>query len=225
VSPASRRGRPLARGGGTHESAVVDPGARLGPGVRIWHFCHVMAAARIGAETMLGQGCFVGAGVVIGARVRLQNHVSVFEGVELEDDVFVGPGAVFTNVRTPRAFVSRRSSASGAPGFERTVVRRGATIGANATVVCGTELGEYCLVGAGAVVTKDVPSYALVAGVPARRIGWVSRHGEVLRFRAGRARCPATGESYALRNGAVTPAAGKPAAKKRARQRPPKSSR
>jgi UDP-2-acetamido-3-amino-2,3-dideoxy-glucuronate N-acetyltransferase len=213
----------LARAPNVHPSAVVDPRATVGAGTRIWHFCHVMRDARIGPGSMLAQGCFVGAGVVIGARVRLQNHVSVFEGVELEDDVFVGPSAVFTNVRTPRAFVSRRA-AKGAAAFEPTRVRRGASIGANATIVCGTELGEYCLVGAGAVVTKNVPSYALVVGVPARRRGWVSRHGEVLRFRDGRARCPVTGERYVLRGGAVTPAPEVPPRKTRARQSRPRSS-
>jgi UDP-2-acetamido-3-amino-2,3-dideoxy-glucuronate N-acetyltransferase len=216
VARPSNRKRP--GGSGTHPSAVIDRGASIGAGVRIWHFCHVMGGARIGPGAMLGQGCFVGSGVVIGARVRLQNHVSVFEGVELEDDVFVGPSAAFTNVRTPRAFVSRRALSPGSHAFERTLVRRGATIGANATVVCGIELGEYCLVGAGAVVTKSVSSYALVAGVPARQLGWVSRHGETLRFRAGRARCPATGEGYVLRGGVVTPAAGAlPARQARAR--------
>jgi UDP-2-acetamido-3-amino-2,3-dideoxy-glucuronate N-acetyltransferase len=215
----------LVRGGGTHPSAVVDATATVGAGTRIWHFCHVMRGARIGPGSMLAQGCFVGAGVVVGARVRLQNHVSVFEGVELEDDVFVGPSAVFTNVRAPRAFVSRRGKAPGVPAFEPTLVRRGATIGANATIVCGTELGEYCLVGAGAVVTKSVPSYALVAGVPARQLGWVSRHGEALRFRGGRASCPATGEGYVLRGGVVSPAADISPAKRRANQPRSTSSR
>jgi UDP-2-acetamido-3-amino-2,3-dideoxy-glucuronate N-acetyltransferase len=204
---------------------VVDATATVGAGTRIWHFCHVMRGARIGPGSMLAQGCFVGAGVVVGARVRLQNHVSVFEGVRLEDDVFVGPSAVFTNVRTPRAFVSRRAPSPRAPAFEPTIVRRGATIGANATIVCGTELGEYCLVGAGAVVTKSVPSYALVAGVPARQLGWVSRHGETLRFRGGRARCPATGEDYVLKRGVVSPVAGGSSTKGRKRQARPKSSR
>jgi UDP-2-acetamido-3-amino-2,3-dideoxy-glucuronate N-acetyltransferase len=187
-----------------HPSAVVDRGAKLGPGVNVWHFCHVMSGAVLGPGVMLGQGCFVGAGVEIGARVRLQNHVSVFEGVVLAEDVFVGPGVVFTNVKLPRAFVSRRvdrSEVSG--GFQPTRVHRGASIGANATIVCGTELGEYCLVGAGAVVTRDVPSFAIVTGVPARRTGWVSRHGERLRFKNGSARCPLGGERYVLSRGLV----------------------
>jgi UDP-2-acetamido-3-amino-2,3-dideoxy-glucuronate N-acetyltransferase len=204
-----------------HASAVVDRGARLGDGVKIWHFCHVMGSATLGAEVMLGQGCFVGAGVTIGARARLQNHVSVFAGVVLEDDVFVGPCAVFTNVRRPRAFVRHREE-RGSEGFETTRVRRGASIGANATIRSGVELGEYCLVGAGAVVTRDVPSFALVTGVPARRSGWVSRLGEPLRFTNGRARCPSTGERYRLVRGEVRleqagPERERPSGQKRAR--------
>jgi UDP-2-acetamido-3-amino-2,3-dideoxy-glucuronate N-acetyltransferase len=183
-----------------HPSAVIDRAATLGKGVKIWHFCHVMRGATLGEGAMLGQGCFVGAGVAVGARCRLQNHVSVFEGVVLEEEVFVGPSAVFTNVRVPRAFVARREAGG---GFESTIVRRGASIGANATIRSGVELGEYCLVGAGAVVTRNVPSFALVVGVPARRTGWVSRHGERLTFRSGRARCPVTGERYRLVRGAV----------------------
>jgi len=221
----ARSRQKLVPRGGTHPSAVVDPTATVGAGTRIWHFCHVMRGARIGPGSMLAQGCFVGAGVVVGARVRLQNHVSVFEGVTLEDDVFVGPSAVFTNVRTPRAFVSRRAASPGAPAFEPTLVRRGASIGANATIVCGTELGEYCLVGAGAVVTKSVPAYALVAGVPARQLGWVSRHGERLRFRGGRARCPVTGEGYVLRRGVVSPAPDAAPARGRGRQPRARSAR
>ncbi len=183
--------------------------SHIAAGARIWHFCHVMAGARIGRGSMLGHACFVGRGVTLGERVRLQNHVSVFEGVRIDDDVFVGPGATFTNVRYPRAFVSRRAAElSGKGAFETTRVHRGATIGANATIVAGVELGDYCLVGAGAVVTRDVPDFALVVGVPARRVGWVSRVGEPLVFRGGRATCSATGERYVLRAGAVAPAPG-----------------
>ena len=173
-------------------TAVVDAGAELGSGATVWHFCHVMAGAKLGPGVMLGQGCFVGKNVTIGARARIQNHVSLFEGVELEEDVFVGPSATFTNVARPRAHVSKRAE------FERTLVRRGATIGANATILPGVVLGEYAFVAAGAVVTRDVPAHALVAGVPARQRGWVSRHGEKLEFAAEVAQCPATGERYEL---------------------------
>jgi UDP-2-acetamido-3-amino-2,3-dideoxy-glucuronate N-acetyltransferase len=180
-----------------HPTAVVDPSAELGPGVRIWHFCHVMAAARLGAGSMLGHACFVGRGVAIGRGVRVQNHVSLFEGVELEDDVFVGPSAVFTNVENPRANVDRKSE------YLRTRVRRGATIGANATILPGVTLGEFCFVGAGAVVREDVPAHALVLGVPARPAGWVSRRGERLVFADNVAFCPVTGERYELTAGGV----------------------
>ena len=180
-----------------HPTAVVDGDAELGAGVKIWHFCHVAGAARIGAASQLGQGCYVGPAVRIGARVRVQNNVSVYEGVELEDDVFVGPSAVFTNVTNPRAHVPRRHE------FRRTLVRRGATIGANATILPGVTLGEYCFVGAGAVVSRDVPSFALVVGSPARGIGWMSRHGERLEFSDGIAVCPATHERYVLDGGDV----------------------
>jgi UDP-2-acetamido-3-amino-2,3-dideoxy-glucuronate N-acetyltransferase len=177
---------------------VVDPGARVGERTRLWHFSHVMAGAVIGDDCVVGQGCFVASGAVVGARVRLQNNVSVFDGVELEDEVFCGPGAVFTNVRNPRAHVNRRGE------FRRTVVRRGATIGANATILPGVTIGEGAFVGAGATVTHDVAPYALVVGVPARAVGWMSRHGEPLRFDArGRASCAATGERYRLVAGAV----------------------
>jgi UDP-2-acetamido-3-amino-2,3-dideoxy-glucuronate N-acetyltransferase len=214
------RQKPATTRAMVHPSAVVDRGAKLGAGVKVWHFCHVMKGAVLGRGVMLGQGCFVGAGVQIGARARLQNHVSVFEGVLLSEDVFVGPGVVFTNVRLPRAFVARRELTPGeAGGFEQTRVGRGASIGANATIVCGAELGDYCLVGAGAVVTRDVPSFALVMGVPARRVGWVSRRGERLRFKNGVARCPTGGERYVLAGGSVrleeAPAA--PGARRRAR--------
>jgi len=175
-----------------HGTAIVETGATLGRGVRVWHFCHVMEGANIGAGSQLGQGCFIGRNVKIGARARLQNQVNVFEGVELEDDVFIGPSVTFTNVKNPRAAISRRHA------FARTLVRRGASIGANATILPGVVLGEYCFVGAGAVVTRDVPAFALVVGVPARAEGWMSRHGERLAFHDGRATCPATGEAYEL---------------------------
>lgn len=157
-----------------HDTAVVDAGAQIGPGSRIWHFSHVCAGATIGARCTLGQNVFVGPGVRIGSGVKIQNNVSVYAGVTIADDVFLGPSCVFTNVLTPRAHVDRKDD------FARTEVARGVTVGANATVVCGTTLGEYALIGAGAVVTKDVPAHALVVGNPARRAGWACRCGEVL---------------------------------------------
>lgn len=149
-----------------HESAIIDEGAEVGPDCRIWHWVHVCRGARIGRACVLGQGVYVGPNVEIGEGCKIQNHVSVYEGVTLEDEVFVGPSAVFTNVRTPRAAVDRRGE------FLPTRVRRGATIGANATIVCGVEIGEYAFIGAGSVVTRDVPPHALVVGNPARQIGW-----------------------------------------------------
>lgn len=154
-----------------HPSAVVDAGAEIGAGTRIWHFCHVMGGARIGARCVLGQNVFVGARVTIGDGVKIQNNVSLYDEVVLEDDVFCGPSMVFTNVTTPRAFIERKHE------YRSTRVRRGATLGANCTVLCGTEIGAYALVGAGAVVTHDVSPHALVVGVPARQVGWVCRCG------------------------------------------------
>lgn len=157
-----------------HETAVIDAGATIGEGARIWHFSHVCAGAVIGARCSLGQNVFVANRVVIGDDVKIQNNVSVYDDVVLEDGVFCGPSCVFTNVLNPRAEISRKSE------FRKTIVRRGATIGANATIVCGHELGAYCFIGAGAVVTSDVLPHALMVGVPARRIGWMSRAGERL---------------------------------------------
>ena len=150
-----------------HETAVVDEGAVLGEGTRVWHFSHVSSGARLGTRCVLGQNVFVGPGVAIGDGVKIQNNVSVYSGVTLEDDVFLGPSMVFTNVSTPRSHVDRKNS------FERTRVKRGATIGANATIVCGNTIGRHAMVGAGAVVTSDVPDFALVYGTPARLQGWV----------------------------------------------------
>jgi len=181
-----------------HPSAIVDAGARLGEGTRVWHFVHVSAGARIGAGCALGQGVYVGNDVVIGDNVRIQNNVSVYDAVTLEDDVFCGPSMVFTNVLNPRAAVARKHE------YRRTLVRRGATLGANCTIVCGREIGAHAFVGAGAVVSRDVPDYALVVGVPARQIGWMSRHGERLALPLtgdAEAACPATGERYRLRAG------------------------
>jgi len=185
-----------------HTSAIVDPGASLGDGTSVWHFAHVCGGARIGARCTLGQGVYVGNDVVIGDNVKIQNNVSVYDAVTLEDDVFCGPSMVFTNVHNPRAAVPRKAE------YRRTLVRRGATLGANCTVVCGTTVGEFAFVGAGAVVSRDVPPFALVVGVPARRIGWMSRHGERLDLPAsgeGSARCPATGETYLLQGEQLSP--------------------
>ena len=159
-----------------HESAYVDDGAQVGTGTKIWHFCHVMSGAVIGERCSLGQNVVVMPGTRIGNNVKIQNNVSIYEGVELEDDVFCGPSCVFTNVVNPRSHVSRKHE------YLRTVVQRGASIGANATIVCGVTLGAYAFIGAGAVITSDVPDYALMVGVPARRVGWMCRCGERLRL-------------------------------------------
>ncbi len=184
-----------------HPSAIVDAGARLGDGTHVWHFVHVSAGAQIGRDCSLGQGVYVGNDVVIGDRVKIQNNVSVYDAVTLEDEVFCGPSMVFTNVLNPRAAVPRKHE------YRRTRVLRGATLGANCTVVCGATIGAYAFVGAGAVVRGDVPPHALVVGVPARRIGWMSRHGERLDLPAsgqGEAACPATGERYRLEGEVLT---------------------
>ncbi|MBP6270066.1 MAG: N-acetyltransferase [Rhizobacter sp.] len=181
-----------------HPTAVVDQGAQLGAGTRVSHFAHVCAGARIGADCALGQGVYIGDEVSIGRNVNIQNNVSVYEAVTLEDDVFCGPSVVFTNVFNPRAAVERKAE------LRNTLIRQGATLGANCTVVCGTTIGRHAFVGAGAVVSRDVPDYALVVGVPARQIGCMSRHGEPLALPLkgdGSATCPATGERYVLRQG------------------------
>lgn len=181
-----------------HESAYVDQPSEIGEGTKIWHFVHVLPGTRIGRDCVLGQNVMAGPDVTIGDNCRIQNNVSLYRGVTLEDGVFCGPSCVFTNVLTPRAEIERKEE------FSATRVGRGATIGANATIVCGNSLGEYCMVAAGAVVTRDVPAYALVAGVPARRIGWVSRAGERL---GDDLICPRTGERYALSGETLIPQA------------------
>jgi len=184
-----------------HPSAIVDADVGIGAGTRIWHWVHVCQGARIGRDCVLGQGVYVGPGVVVGDRVKIQNHVSVYAGVTLEDEVFCGPSAVFTNVINPRAGVDRRSE------FRETRVCRGASIGANATVVCGVRIGRHAMVGAGAVVTRDVADFELVVGTPARRLGWISRGGHRLAFADGLAVCPASGERYRMEAGVVRPEA------------------
>src|SRR6266403_395887 len=184
-----------------HETAIVDEGARVGDGTRIWHWVHVCARARIGEGCSLGQNVYVGNRVVIGNNVKIQNNVSVYDNVTLEDDVFCGPSMVFTNVYNPRSAVSRKRV------YRDTLIKRGATLGANCTIICGVTIGEYAFIGAGAVVNRDVPAYALMAGVPARQIGWMSRYGERLPLPmegTGEAQCPHTGDRYRLDGRALT---------------------
>lgn len=181
-----------------HPTAIIDEGAILGEGCRVWHFTHISAQARIGAGCSFGQNVFVGNDVTIGNNVKIQNNVSIYDAVTLEDDVFCGPSMVFTNVYNPRSAVVRKAE------YRTTLVKKGATLGANCTLVCGIVIGEYAFVGAGAVVNKSIPAHALVAGVPARQIGWMSRFGRQLDLPLqgnARARCDDTGEMYVLRNG------------------------
>jgi UDP-2-acetamido-3-amino-2,3-dideoxy-glucuronate N-acetyltransferase len=180
-----------------HESSYIDDGALIGAGTKIWHFCHVMPGAVIGERCNLGQNVVVMGGTRLGNNVKVQNNVSIYEGVVLEDDVFCGPSCVFTNVINPRSHISRKAE------FRQTLVRRGATIGANATIICGVSLGEYSFVGAGAVVRSDVPAFALMVGVPARRVGWICQCGTRLQLRDGRSACPACGARYQEAEGAL----------------------
>lgn len=184
-----------------HETAIVDEGAQIGEGSRVWHWAHVCGKAVIGNKCSLGQNVFVGNAVVIGNNVKIQNNVSVYDNVTLEDDVFCGPSMVFTNVYNPRSAVTRKDE------YRDTLVKRGATLGANCTIVCGVVVGEYAFVGAGSVVNKNVPAFALMVGVPARQIGWMSRFGERIELPLkgeGVYTCPHTGDIYELKNGAVS---------------------
>jgi UDP-2-acetamido-3-amino-2,3-dideoxy-glucuronate N-acetyltransferase len=182
-----------------HDTAIIDQGAQIGNNSKIWHFTHVMGSAHIGQNCNIGQNVYIDKNVTIGNGVKIQNNVSVYANVTIEDDCFLGPSMVFTNVMNPRAFVERKSE------FKNTLVKKGCSIGANATIVCGTTLGEYSFVGAGTVVTKDVPNFAIMVGVPAKQIGWMSKHGEKLIFNnEGIAICPATQEKYKLVNDLVS---------------------
>ncbi|EGV30437.1 hexapeptide repeat-containing transferase [Thiorhodococcus drewsii AZ1] len=183
-----------------HPTAIIDEGARIANGTRIWHWAHICGGARIGYGCSLGQNVFIGNQVVIGDNVKIQNNVSVYDGVTLEDDVFCGPSMVFTNVYNPRSAVPRKDE------YRPTLVRRGATLGANCTIVCGVTIGEYAFIGAGSVITKDVKPYALMVGVPARHIGWMSAHGERLELPLtgkGQATCPGDGHHYRLQHGRI----------------------
>ncbi|MDD2965421.1 MAG: acyltransferase [Bacteroidales bacterium] len=182
-----------------HETAVIDEGCSIAKGVKIWHFSHIMSNCTLGEGCNIGQNVVVSPGVVLGRNVKVQNNVSIYTGVICEDDVFLGPSMVFTNVINPRSAVNRKSE------YARTVVKKGASIGANATIVCGHDIGEFAFIGAGAVVTKDVPAYALLVGNPARQTGWMSEYGHKLKFDAdGLAVCPESGEQYRLANGRVS---------------------
>ncbi|MGH8579300.1 MAG: DapH/DapD/GlmU-related protein [Gammaproteobacteria bacterium] len=181
-----------------HETAIIDAGAQIGEGTRIWHWVHVCGGARIGSNCSLGQNVFVGNRVVIGDNVKIQNNVSVYDNVTIEDGVFCAPSMVFTNVYNPRAEISRKSE------YRDTLIKRGATLGANCTVICGITVGEYAFIGAGSVVNRDVPAYALMVAVPARQVGWMSRYGERLELPLhgnAEAVCPHTGERYKLSGG------------------------
>lgn len=182
-----------------HESAIVDDGAIIGEGTSIWHFCHIMPNAKLGKKCNLGQNVFVASDVILGNNVKIQNNISIYTGVVCEDDVFLGPSMVFTNVTNPRSGVNRRGQ------YSKTTVKKGASIGANATIVCGHDIGKYAFIGAGSVVTKTIPAYALVVGNPAKQIGWMSEYGHRLSFdETGFATCPESKEKYQLKDGSVS---------------------
>lgn len=182
-----------------HETAIIDEGAAIGTGTKIWHFCHIMSKAKIGNNCNIGQNVMIANQVEIGNGVKVQNNVSVYEGVVLEDDVFIGPSVVFTNVKNPRSFINRKEQ------FVKTLVRKGASIGANATIICGNTIGNYALVGAGAVITKEVKPYSLVMGNPAEHVGWVSEYGHTLNFNVSQiTACPESGEKYQLVDNQIT---------------------
>jgi UDP-2-acetamido-3-amino-2,3-dideoxy-glucuronate N-acetyltransferase len=184
-----------------HESAIVDDGAKIGNNTRVWHFVHVCSGALIGEGCSLGQNVFVGNKVTIGNNVKVQNNVSVYDNVHIEDDVFCGPSMVFTNVYNPRSFIERKTE------YRDTFVKKGATLGANCTIVCGVTIGEYSLVGAGAVINKNVPAFALMVGVPAKQIGWISKYGEQLQLPTsgtGTEKCKHTGDTYQLSGSTLT---------------------
>ena len=180
-----------------HPTAVVDEPMEIGEGTKVWHFTHIMSGARIGKDCIIGQNVFVGSGALLGNNIKVQNNVSIFDGVILEDEVFCGPSMVFTNVFNPRSFISRMKE------LRRTLVRRGATIGANVTIVCGNTIGQYAFIGAGSVVTKDVPDYALVYGNPGKVKGWVCQCAVEITFRSGKAVCRACGRRYIKGHGGV----------------------
>jgi UDP-2-acetamido-3-amino-2,3-dideoxy-glucuronate N-acetyltransferase len=183
-----------------HPTAIIEEGAQIGADTKVWHFCHLMPTAVVGERCILGQNIYIDNNVQIGNGVKIQNNVSVYNGVIIEDDVFLGPSMVFTNVVNPRSFIERKSE------FKKTIVRKGATIGANATIICGIEIGPYAMIGAGAVVVKNVPGFALIVGNPGAQIGWVSEAGISLHFdNNGLATCTGTGGKYKLENERVSP--------------------
>ncbi|MFM7488078.1 MAG: acyltransferase [Cytophagales bacterium] len=183
----------------SHATAVIDEGCEIGAGTKIWHFSHIMSGCRIGENCNIGQNVVISPEVVLGRNVKVQNNVSIYTGVICEDDVFLGPSMVFTNVTNPRSAINRKNQ------YSKTVVKKGASIGANATIVCGNDIGQYAFIGAGAVVTKNVPDYALVMGNPARQTGWISEYGNKLKFDStGVAVCPESGDRYVLKEGKVS---------------------